>query len=106
MGFCQPAASRAAPRTSIRLSSRKQLSCPNASPSAHSVAFMPEKRQFFLESAGVFAFPIGICGVRISSFLARLLLTRYLGLVLVQISPNLGPMWVQLIDSKISYVNI
>jgi hypothetical protein len=29
---------------------------------------MREKRQFLLESAGVFAFPIGIFGVRISSF--------------------------------------
>src|ERR1700674_304883 len=33
MGFCQPTASRAASRTSIRISFGEQLSCPHASPS-------------------------------------------------------------------------
>ena len=44
MGFCQSVASRAASRTSIRLSPRKQLSCPYASPFTHHVAFMLEKK--------------------------------------------------------------
>src|SRR4029077_18572328 len=69
MGFCQPAASRAASRTFIRLSPRKQLSCPYASPFTHHVAFMPEK--VLPGERGRLCFPMSISGWADQLFFSR-----------------------------------
>src|SRR5258707_14547514 len=96
MGFREPAASRATFRTSICLSPRQQLSCPHASRFAHHVAFMSEEWQFFLENDYVFAFPMSISGSADQLFFSRQIGSiRSLGLVLLQMSANLGPIWVR-----------